>query len=214
MRARGFSLLEALVALSLLSLMTLMGWQGLDALQKGQSRAQSHLDETQRLELAIAQWTLDVQQARLPDPDAFKGGTALQWRDQRLWILRRHPRSGWMVVTWRLSPPDGLGVRQWLRSHSPALNSVDEILQWQTSASLSGLWKTRPESAVLSGPTHWSLQFFRQGGWSHPSSDEDKAAASAGGADLIPAQAVRVNLVWDESQALVREVLLWHGGVL
>ena len=53
--ARGFTLVEVLVALVVMAIMSLMAWQGVDGIVRTREISQARLEQTLRLETVIAQ---------------------------------------------------------------------------------------------------------------------------------------------------------------
>lgn len=104
-RARGFTLVEMLVAVALLGVLGVLSWRGLDQIVAQRARVAAGTDEAGRLARTLAQLARDVE-ARVPDA-AFGGRDAppdrlpaaidlsLDERGQpRLRVLRSRPDSG------------------------------------------------------------------------------------------------------------------------
>jgi len=54
--ARGFTLIEVLVAMVVMAIMSLMAWQGVDGIARARESNQVRLEQVLRLETVIAQW--------------------------------------------------------------------------------------------------------------------------------------------------------------
>ncbi len=72
--ARGFTLLELLVAVALLSVLTVLTWRGMDSVLRGRDRIVSASDELRSLSVAMAQMEEDLRRSwpirllGLPEP--------------------------------------------------------------------------------------------------------------------------------------------------
>jgi len=83
-KARGFTLIEVLVAISVMALMSLMAWRGLDGMLRSQSSLQSRSDEIRSLQAGLAQWQTDLDQlAELTATPSW------DWNGQVLRLTRR-----------------------------------------------------------------------------------------------------------------------------
>lgn len=65
-RARGFTLIEVLVALAVLAALALLGWRGLDAVLGNEARARATLERWDGVDRALRQL------ARDPSPQAWR----------------------------------------------------------------------------------------------------------------------------------------------
>ena len=164
-RAQGFTLIEVLVALVVMATMAIMSWRGLDALLKTRDIAQTHLDQSARLQTVVAQWEQDlrsIQDSGVVAPLTFDGAS--------LRITRQQP-LGLQVVSW--SVRNGRLYR-W------------ESLPVQTVAALEvsfqrGQQQLAQESQqlrALEGVSGWQLYCFRGNSWSNCLSSADIVSAS------------------------------------
>ena len=60
MKARGFTLVEVLVAMVIMAIMAVMAWQGVDGIVRTRNASQQRLATTLRLNTVIAQWDQDL----------------------------------------------------------------------------------------------------------------------------------------------------------
>ena len=60
LQARGFTLVEVLVALVGLALMAGLSWRGLDSMMRTRDASQQRVDEVAVLQTALAQWRTDL----------------------------------------------------------------------------------------------------------------------------------------------------------
>jgi general secretion pathway protein J len=67
MKARGFTLLELLVAISVLSVVSVIAWRGLDSLVATRERLEPEVDETRAMLVAFGQMERDLSQVANPD---------------------------------------------------------------------------------------------------------------------------------------------------
>lgn len=149
--ARGFTLVEMLLALALLALMGSMAWLGMDALLRTQARVQEASHHNAALPIALGQWEADLQHAWTPP-----GTTPPHWDGQSLRLTRRWPASaadtiadtdaatnpqanaGLTVIAWAVRPgADGQNNAQWMRWQSAP---VSTLAQWQQAWNAAGQW--------------------------------------------------------------------------
>ena len=166
-RQAGFTLVELLVALAILALMALMSWQGLQALLRSQAQLGARSENLARLQVAMAQWTLDLQQA-LATPYL----NAIAWDGQQLRIVRRSTtEEALVVVAWGTGRKDG--VLHWWRWQSPPVREHAALLQaWRDAPSRLG--EDAPTGGSGAGGVAlvpieaWQLQFHLGAGWGPP----------------------------------------------
>jgi len=180
--ARGFTLVELLVALFALSLLALLSWRGLDGMTRSQAITAARADEVLALQTGLAQWSADLE-AIVAVPHV----SPLEWNGRVLRMTRRGTNSageGLRVAAWTLR--DG----QWLRWQSAPLVTRGEVDDaWQQADT----WARNPAEAlrrqeVAIGPlVEWQLFWFRGDSWTNPLSSDAQggqaltAAAAAAG---------------------------------
>lgn len=188
--ARGFTLIEVLVAISVMALMSLMAWRGLDGMLRTQSGLQIRADEIRTLQAGLAQWQTDLDQlAELPGTPSF------DWNGQVLRLTRRSaqaplvdnlpsqaPSVRVVAWTWR-SDPARPGGGDWQRWQSTPLSQQAD---WQNAWALAQQWGQTPTSNTRAGQIQihalagWQLFVHRGGSWTNPLSS---AAVSPEGSD-------------------------------
>ena len=181
-RARGFTLVELLVALFAMALLAVMSWRGLDGMTRAQAVTSARADEVLSLQVGLSQWSADLDSVvQLPNV------SALDWNGRVLRMTRRDTASamsGVLVVAWTLRGG------QWLRWQSPPLTIRAQLDQaWLKADQWSqtpGDEERRLEVAVTP-LQEWKLFYFRSDAWTNPQSSAVQAAAPQAG--LTPAAA-------------------------
>lgn len=164
-RDRGFTLVEVLVALVVMATMAIVSWQGLDALMKSREIAQTHLDQSMRLQTVVAQWEQDlrsVQDVNLVDALSFDGAS--------MRLTRQQP-EGVQVVVWTVRNGalyrwEGLPVQ------------TNTALQESYQRSQLNINQDAGQLRALEGVTGWQLYFFRGNSWSNAQSSGNVVAPS------------------------------------
>jgi general secretion pathway protein J len=160
---RGFTLVEVLVALVIMATMAVMAWRGIDALLKSRDIAQSHLDQTVRLQTVVAQWEVDLralQDTQLIAPLNFDGAS--------LRITRQQP-TGMQVVVWSVRSG------RLLRWEGPVVQTAAALTE-SVNRSQQLLGQEASQLVALEGVTGWQLFFYRGNGWSNAQSSNDVVA--------------------------------------
>lgn len=214
--ARGFTLVEVLVALLMMVLLTGLAWQALDGVLRARDDSRLSIERSTRLATVITQWEQDLQAVH-----STTVVPALSFDGQTLRLTRR-AEGGVMLVAWAVR--DG----QWQRWTAPAYVRSGELQEaWLRSQQLQG---QEPGTVQLrAGASEWHIYFARGGQWSNAQSSGDLAlavdipppAAAASGASAPAAQnpvmrevlpeAVRLVITLD-GQTLTRDIALGPTG--
>jgi general secretion pathway protein J len=183
-RARGFTLVEVLVALMVMAIMAAMAWQGVAGIVRARDASQGRLELTLRVNTVLAQWEQDlaaVQETPSTPALLFDGATLR---------LTRRAAGGMQVVAWALRQGgnSGNGGGSWTRWAGPVVGSSG-ALQESWLSTLQFLGNEPGQLRLLDGITQWQLYFFRGNSWSNAQSSADVVAPSPG-ASAAPRQAL------------------------
>ncbi len=171
--ARGFTLVEVLVALMIMAVMAGLAWRGVDGIARARSTSQQQVDRTLRLNTVIAQWEQDL--ASIQESNAVP---ALSCDGSTVRLTRRTP-GGLQVVAWSLRP--GVAQSTWLRWAGPAVTSIGELQDsWLQTQQFQG--DEAGQLPTFTGVTQWQVYFFRGNAWSNCQSSADLAPAAAASA--------------------------------
>jgi len=189
--ARGFTLVELLVALAAMALLSLMAWRGIDAMGRAQASTRIFSADVQALQAGLGQWTSDLDAVAV-----MPAVKALDFDGRVLRITRRWSYAdpmatdtdaagvGLRVVAWGLRDIDGR--RQWSRWQSAVLRTR---AQWAEAWQQAEWWGQNPTEAlrqgevVIAGVKDWQIFYFRNNAWTSPLS------SAADGATATPEQA-------------------------
>ncbi len=164
--ARGFTLVEVLVALLIMAILAAMGWQGVDGMVRARDISQESAERTLRLTTVVGQWEQDLM-------SLYDSATvpALQFDGATLRLTRFTP-EGVQVVVWSLRE----GV--WQRWASPSVRRAFELQQaWMTSQQLIGTEDRQVR--LLANASEWQVYFYRGNAWTNAQSSGDVIPAAA-----------------------------------
>ncbi|MBO4121933.1 prepilin-type N-terminal cleavage/methylation domain-containing protein [Cupriavidus gilardii] len=186
--ARGFTLIEMLVAITLLAVMAVMGWRGLDAMTRGRERLVDHDQRLDALKLLYGQFQTDCE--NLARPEALQQ-SPVELEDGRLLLVRdrREPGmpSAWQVVAYRVE--NGAVVRA-------ATGPLDNRQGVQTALIAlrqpgGGGELVRPLVPNAEGLA--ARAWVEPGGW-RDTSGELRAALRIGAASAVPASNAQIGV--------------------
>ena len=190
-RARGFTLVELLVALFALALLAALSWRGLDGMMRARAITEARADEVLSLQTGLAQWAADLDAI-----EEFPGTSALDWNGRVLRLTRQasgNGADGALVVAW--TRRDG----EWRRWQSPPVASRGDLDtawvladQWSQNAGES----TRRQEVAVVPLEEWQIFYYRSDAWTNPqSSAATQSATPASGAAVVNALPDGVRLV-------------------
>ncbi len=160
--ARGFTLVELLVALLILAVIAGMAWQGVDAMLRSRDIANGKLERQLRLQSTLAQWETDLEAVQ--DSGVVP---ALQFDGASLRLTRRTD-AGLQLVVWSLRGGS------WMRWSAPPATRAQALQEaWLRSQQLIG--NEAGQLRALQGLEGWQLYFWRGNSWSNAQSTGDQA---------------------------------------
>lgn len=165
LRARGFTLVEVLVALMVLALMASMAWKGVDTLIRTREVAQKRMDSLLRAQSVMAQWEMDLQNVV-----GTQVAPGVSCQGSSLHLTRRQP-DGVQVVTWALRSGT---LSRW----SAPATTRSETLQEAWLQSFQLLGNEPQQLSTLQGVSQLQVYFYRGNAWSNCQSSGDLADAS------------------------------------
>ncbi|MDB5755643.1 MAG: type secretory pathway component PulJ, partial [Massilia sp.] len=86
-RARGFTLVELLVAISILAIVAVLGWRGLDGIVRARIALTENMETTRGMQLAFAQMQSDTE--HLAADGSLNGRAYLQVENDRMTLVRK-----------------------------------------------------------------------------------------------------------------------------
>jgi general secretion pathway protein J len=204
-RARGFTLVELLVALAIMAMMAGLAWRALDGMIRARDQITQRSDETLAMQAALSQWGTDldaVVETQLVNAVDFDG--------RALRLTRRDatdPVAGVRVVAWTLRA--GTQGGRWLRWQSPAVRTRAEL---QSAWAQAALWAANPSNEArrsevdIASADAWQVFYFREDSWTNPQSSATPRPGTAGGGLVPPPDGVRLVLNLSAGQALAGPV--------
>lgn len=120
--ARGFTLIEMMVALVIMAIIGLMAWRGLDGLIRGKERIESHAAQQRDLQYALTLLDRDCLSMVIDD----QVGQPVALGSRSVWWLRHNANGAipaWQIVGYR-TQTDGL-----YRALSPVFANKEKALE-------------------------------------------------------------------------------------
>lgn len=167
-RARGFTMIEVLVALFVLALMAGMAWQGVAMVLRSREASQLRMERLLRVQAVLTQWEADLRQ--LVDTQVVP---ALNFDGANL-RLTRLQAEGVQLVTWTLR---GNTLTRWAAPVTRRGEALQEA--WMRSQQLLG---SEPGTlAALDGVAQLQLYYFdlSSSAWRNAQSSGDQEGLEA-----------------------------------
>lgn len=178
--ARGFTLVEVLVALMIMAILAGMAWQGVAGIVRTRDASEARMQQTLRLNTVLAQWErdLDALQETPSVPALLFDGASLR--------LTRRAEGGLQVVVWSLRAASGLSAagsadttpdNTWLRWAGPVVTTQAELQEtWLRTQQFQGV--EPGQLRLVEGVSQWQIYFFRDTAWTNAQSSGDRASGT------------------------------------
>lgn len=214
-RARGFTLVELLVALLVMAILAALAWQGLAGILRARDGSAEVLDRTLRLNTALVQWEQDLQgvvDVGVVPPLLFNG---------QMLVLTRRTEGGVALVAWALRSG------QWTRWSGPSYATTRALQEaWLGAQGLLG--NEAGHVTVAEGVVEWQLYKYIAGRKANMQSSGDivlptssaaapappASAASAPGVPATPAAPVAADAAREALPEAVEMLLRFDGRTL
>jgi len=187
-RARGFTLVELLVAISILAIVAVLGWRGLDGIVRARVALTQQMETTRGMQLAFAQMQSDCE--HIAQRDVVDQRPYLLVGADRLTLVREvfteNQPSRLQVVAYRIV--NGTLMR---RESQPTRDLVQLDALWQAVTSDAD---TNPAVALQTGVTGMQVATWLNNSWRQGGVDPGANAAGTGQAPVqsqqpdLPAQ--------------------------
>jgi len=165
--ARGFTLVEVLIAMSIMAIVAVMSWQGVDGIVRARNNTQARVDLVLRASTVLAQWEQDLG-ALQTTGDVVP---ALEFDGSRMSMTRR-TEGGLQLVVW--ARRNGAWFR-WASQPVTTVRGLQDV--WMSSKQFMG--NEAGQLKTLTDVSDWQAYFYRTNAWSN-------AQSSAGTSDDAP----------------------------
>ena len=162
--ARGFTLVEVLIAMSIMAIVAVMSWQGVDGIVRARNNTQARVDLVLRASTVLAQWEQDLGALQTTDDVV----PALEFDGSRMSMTRR-TEGGLQLVVW--ARRNGAWFR-WASQPVTTVRGLQDV--WMSSKQFMG--NEAGQLKTLTDVSDWQAYFYRRTGWSN-------AQSSAGNSD-------------------------------
>ena len=178
--ARGFTLVELLVAISILAIVAVLGWRGLDGIVRARVALTQQMETTRGMQLAFAQMQSDCE--HIAQRDVVDQRPYLLVGADRLTLVREvfteNQPSRLQVVAYRVV--NGTLMR---RESQPTRDLVQLDALWQAVTSDAD---TNPAVAIQTGVTGMQVATWLNNSWRQGDVDPGANAAGTGQQPVQP----------------------------
>lgn len=161
--ARGFTLVELLVAITVLAIVAVMGWRGLDGIVRSREQLTQNMEQTRGIQLTFAQLQSDLEQ--IADKQLLRQRQNLLADNNRLvfvrTVLTENAPSQLQVVSYQIL--DGVLSR---RESAQTRDLVQLDALWQAA---TGDQRAGVNVALQGGVAGMQVRVWEAGGWKVPS---------------------------------------------
>lgn len=164
--ARGFTLIEVMVALLIMAAIAVIAWRGIDGMLRSREISQQHLLQTERLQTVLVQWEQDLRSLQ----EGSASISPLSFDGAALRIVRQQ-REGLQLVAWTLS--EGRLYR-WESTTTTTLAGLNDAY----ARAQQSLGQESNRVVALDGLEGWQLYFYRGNSWSNAQSSDDVTTTS------------------------------------
>ena len=184
--ARGFTLVELLVAIGILAMVAVLGWRGLDGIVRARVALTDQMEMTRGMQLAFAQMQSDCEHAA--DATMLGRRPFLLQADNRLTLVRtvfnENEPARLQVIAYRLVD------KQLQRRESRTTRDLVELdALWQASVSDTD---PTPPVTLQGGVESMGVLVWQNGAWQKQAQQQVAAAAQGG---VVPNAVTGVQVV-------------------
>ncbi len=208
--ARGFTLIEMLVAITILAIIALISWRGLDAVARSREAVSAEIASQRSLQTVFAQLDGDLRFVAR-DPAAATRLPGLLIEDGNLALLRQAPSVETGALRYQLVRylvRDRALIRQTRSVTTPA--EIQQVLA-------ANDWPDAVEQVLARDIADFRLRVWTAAGWADPTTDNATALATAlslptlmqpGGTTDLSGAGVEVRVTMTDGQQFVRALLV------